>query len=60
MYPAEAERNGRDRRQQAGKDGAECSDHVIKAATISILSQLRKYETVLIGGKPRAGGPSQR
>jgi hypothetical protein len=60
MHAREAQHDGRNCREEAEKHGAKSSEHDVKPATISILSQLRKYETVLTTGPPCCGGPLQR
>jgi hypothetical protein len=60
MDAGEAQDDGWNCRDEAEKHGAKSSEHVVKPATISILSQLRKYETVIITGPPCCGGPPQR
>ncbi|MDX6280078.1 MAG: hypothetical protein QOH03_1149 [Kribbellaceae bacterium] len=45
MGTAESENDGRNSCQKQQQDGAKCSDHAVQPATVSILSQLRKYET---------------
>jgi hypothetical protein len=44
MHPGDSEYGGWNRCEKQQQDGANRSDHVIKNPTISILSQLRKYE----------------
>ena len=60
VHTEEADRDSRNRCQQAENHGAEGSDHMVKNLTISILSQLRKYETVATHGLPRSPRPPQR
>jgi hypothetical protein len=60
MHAGEAQNDRRNCREEAEEHGAKSSDHDVNPATISILSQLRKYETVLTTGLPYCAGPLQR
>jgi hypothetical protein len=60
MDAGEAQDDGWNCRDEAEKHWAKSSEHVVKPATISILSQLRKCETVIITGPPCCGGRLQR
>ncbi|GAA0926582.1 hypothetical protein GCM10009554_06890 [Kribbella koreensis] len=60
MDAAEPQRDRRNSREKQHQDGAECSDHDVQPAIVLILSQLRKYETVLTLGLPSTRGPPER
>jgi hypothetical protein len=60
MHAGDPERDRRNCRGEAEKDGAEGSEHEIKPATISLLTQLRKYATVPRSACRAAPGRLQR